>query len=153
MKDLVIAYQEQLLKVASSLYVPFIAFLMAMASVYLFGRMLGLVKTPGAKNGLAVITMVVAYGLYFSCLNPAKESPAAMVWRGMFYLSISIVLYTLIGFKLYDRVDAFLDKKIGPDDDGPITRMKRATRIKQSVKAVKKCDPTKPAIKKPRRVS
>jgi len=147
MKDLVIAYQEQLLRVASSLYVPFVAFLMAMASVYLFGRMLNLVKAPGAKNGLAVITMVIAYGLYFSCLASSTETLAAMVWRGMLYLSISIVLYTLIGFRLYDRVDAFLDKKIGPDGEDEPSLAQKA-RVRRSVKAVKKSNPKKPEPKR-----
>lgn len=109
MKDLLIAYKKELIQGASFLYVPFCMFLISLAMVYLFGRMLGLVKTNTSKNVVAFISMVGSYVFYFFYY---QKNPNLMqsVWHILIYFSISVLFYVLIGFKLYDRVDGLLDK-------------------------------------------
>ena len=106
---MLVAYKSEILAVASFIYIPFLAFIVSLAMVYLFGRMLGLVKKDTAKNTVAFVSMLAAYAFYFICIN-TEGTVEHKVWYAIIYTAISILLYVLIGFKLYNRVDALLDK-------------------------------------------
>jgi uncharacterized metal-binding protein len=109
MKDILITYKEQILLTASFLYIPFIAFLISLANVYLFGRMLNITKNNTSKNIVATITLIGTYIFYFFFYNK-EGSQVQKIWHLIIYIAISILFYVLIGFKLYDRVENLLDK-------------------------------------------
>jgi hypothetical protein len=112
--EVLIEYKPEILVVASFIYIPFIAFIISLGMVYLFGRMLEILKNYRSKNAFAVIVMLAVYAFYFLKYNPAF-SLEQKIWYAIIYTAISVILYVLVGFKLYDRVDALLDKKIGAD--------------------------------------
>jgi hypothetical protein len=95
-----------------------VIFIIAMGAVYLFGRMVGLVKTDKQKNTVAITTMLPATYLVMSYYQPELillDSPIKFIYTFLIYLCFSILLYVLIGFKLYKRVDNLLDKKVAED--------------------------------------
>jgi len=124
MGDFLRDYQGTVMQFLSFLYLPLLAFLVSMGVVYLFGRMLDLVRTSRTKNLLAFMAMVGVYVFYFSCIEsdlPLVQS----LWFSTIYASTSVILYVLVGFKLYDRVDNFLDKHLGHDKANRDYRKKR----------------------------
>jgi len=88
-----------------------IIFIIALSVVYLFGRMLNFAKTYRQKNAIAFLTMLPTTHLVI--LNYGTES--SYLFTFVVLMSFGILLYVLIGFKLYSRVDHALDKKIGED--------------------------------------
>lgn len=115
MKDFIINYKDQIIQISTFLTLPFLVFLISLGSVYLFGRMFNVVKSNTRKNVLAFIVMTLCYVFYFYFLSSLNIYDR--IWFGLIYLALSIIFYTLIGFKLYTRVDNFLDKKLASDDD------------------------------------
>ncbi len=109
MKDLLIEYKDQILILISYITLPFLVFLGSLGNVYLMGRMLNVVKTNTQKNTIAILTMIISYAIYFYNFG-VSLSLFQKIWTAFIYCSISIILYVLIGFKLYDRVDHLLDK-------------------------------------------
>lgn len=86
-------------------------FVGSLANVYLWGRMLGFLKTYRQKNFVGVLTMVPLTHIvikYFS-------TPWDYLVSFIVFMSFSILLYVWIGFKAYERVDKLLDKKVGED--------------------------------------
>jgi len=84
--------------------------------------MLNLAKTNTKKNWIAVITLILSYSFYFIYYD-IKYTLEQKIWYTLIYISISIIFYVLLGFKLYDRVDQLLDKVV-PDDKKTITKKK-----------------------------
>jgi uncharacterized membrane protein YjfL (UPF0719 family) len=114
MNELMISYKDQLVLLCSFFAVPVLAFLISLGVVFLLGRMLELVKHYRTKNLIAFLTMVGTCLFYFSKIE-SSLSLHQKIWNGAIYLSSSIILYTTLGFKFYERMDALLDKKIAPD--------------------------------------
>ncbi len=78
--------------------------------------MLGILKTNLQKNILALISVIslnASYSYYFSSVF--AKGIIWYAWEVGFYSSLCVLAYVLLGFKLYDRADDFLDKKIGKD--------------------------------------
>jgi hypothetical protein len=50
------------------------------------------------------------------------------IWRGTVYVSCTIILYVLFGFKLYDRFNDFMDRHFGKDRPERTARKKRVAR-------------------------
>jgi amino acid transporter len=113
MKDFLTLYKTEILNITTFLTLPFIVFLVSLGFVYLFGRMLNLLKTATTKNITAFTVMILCYIFYFYFLS--QLDLIHKIWTGIIHLSISIIFYTLLGFKLYSRVDTLLDKKLSPD--------------------------------------
>jgi len=113
MKEILIEYKDQILILISYITLPFLVFICSLANVYMLGRMLNIVKKDVHKNYVAVITIISCYIFYFYYFF-SEISLIQKFWTAFLYSSISIILYVLIGFKLYDRVDNLLDK-ISPD--------------------------------------
>jgi len=127
MTEIFIAYQTQILLAASFIYIPFLAFIVSLGMVYLFGRMLMIVTSIRAKNVLAFLSMLGTYGFYFIKFAPEGKLEGK-IWLSIIYTAISVILYTLIGFKLYNRVDSLLDKIAEDKTEKPaVTRKKKRT--------------------------
>ncbi len=82
-------------------------FIPTMAMVYLFGRMLNLAKTNEVKNGIAAFTGFVSTALYLTM----KEVPLFIqIWNIYWIGCVVILLYVLVGFTLFSRIDTLFDK-------------------------------------------
>lgn len=112
-------------------YLPIIAkalfragsiFVITLGVVYIIGRMLGIAKSYRTKNAIALITMAVAS--YYSVVIfdlPDFQHPYEVWWWTGVYTSLCAIFYTLIGFDLYDRWNAWTDKKfIKPKNQTPL---------------------------------
>lgn len=81
--------------------------------VYVFGRELNILKTDRSKNLLALISMAIlsfveTYLFYF-------DKWSIIIWQTFLITMFANIIYVLIGFKLYDRVDHFQDKRFADD--------------------------------------
>ena len=86
----------------------------SLSVVYLFGRMLELIHGFRVKNLLAffsTVTLNIFYSWYFY----ETQTPIELFWEVSVFSSFCTLVYVLVGFKLYDRVDHLLDKKIADD--------------------------------------
>lgn len=88
-------------------------FVPTLAMVYLFGRMLGVAKKTTTKNLIAAITAFISSALY---LTFSKEILFNKIWNIYFIGCIVIIIYVLIGFTLFERVNNALDK-VAPDEE------------------------------------
>jgi hypothetical protein len=100
--------------------------------VYIAGRMLELLKTDRAKNILAIISIYTLQFLYELFELTTNKTPETMLktlndkgWNIFLYGTISIVIYVLVCWRLYSRIDKFLDKKIGEDEFKPTKKQKK----------------------------
>ena len=87
-----------------------VTFMVTMGAVYGLGRMLNVVKTRIGKNRVAMLAIVVVGPLEALAKVPQKVNDCAML------VGLGILLYTLIGMKLFSRLDRVQDVKIGEDD-------------------------------------
>lgn len=96
--------------------IAFTIFIPVLATVYLFGKMLGIARTPRIKNTIAFIS-VILFSMYNDFLNNGLNTINILnrVWNLIIVISFVIILYVLIGFRLFSRVDSFLDNKLGND--------------------------------------
>jgi len=108
-------------------YIPFflygavrslVIFTISLGVVYIFGRQLELVNSDRGKNLLSIL---VAFPLsYWSILiydMGVIVHPLEVYWRTLVYGTGSSILFVLLGWRLFDRVDHLLDKKIAPDEE------------------------------------
>jgi len=112
-----------------------ITFTLTMGAVYASGRMLDKVKTRQGKNSVALLVIIVFGPLLTMGFIPKGIEDSLMI------VGIGILSYTLIGMRLFSRVDKIQDAKLGeddPDEDLPVvvTKAKPKTR-KVPVKAKK----------------
>lgn len=113
MSEFIVEFSSEIKTILGFITLPFLVFLVGLAHVYFWGRMLGVLKNPYIKNLLATATMVGCYLYYFMYIEVTINLEARF-WSMITYTSISILLYTLIGFTLYDRVEAFFDRLSKP---------------------------------------
>jgi len=93
----------------------FFMFLITMAMVYLFGKMLNIAKSDTAKNSIAFVTCILCSvaNVYFKLNDFSKFT--LLNYRDIFIQTcVGILLYVLLGFKLFNRIEGLLDK-IAPD--------------------------------------
>jgi len=109
-KDYIVQLIESILHSGLWIFIP------TQAMVYIFGRMLGILKTDRTKNTLALITSMTFSGAYVH-LNIPYDTTIQFVWFWVHWLSWGILWYVLIGFKLANRMDHLLDKKFADDED------------------------------------
>lgn len=111
--------QFKQLLIQLGLWGPFVTgvniFIPTMAMVYLFGRMLNIVKKDTGKNLVAFITIVVSCTLQ---VFVGKTELFWKIWNFYFAICVGIILYVLVGFTLYPRIDNFLDKFFARDENG-----------------------------------
>ena len=87
-----------------------VTFVATMGAVYGLGRMLDVVKTRTGKNRVAMLTILLVGPLEVLALIPQKVNDCVML------IGLGILLYTLIGMKLFSRADRIQDAKLGEDD-------------------------------------
>ena len=98
--------------IAYSVVRGLVIFIVALGFVYILGRMLGILNTPRSKNAFAFFMMIMLS--YWSILiydTSIIVNEWEVYWRTLVYTAIASILYVLIGFDLYDRFNAFSDKK------------------------------------------
>ncbi len=94
-----------------------IIFIPVMGLVYLCGKMLGIARTPRAKNSVAALGILIFSSWKDYLINglvSVKDLPIRM-WGLTVLVSLVIILYVLIGQRLFSRFDSFLDRKVGED--------------------------------------
>lgn len=93
------------------LLIDVLTFLITMAVVYAIGRMLMVTKSDRIKNTIALLCILALN--WWICLYNIQtvETITDMV----IHSSIGILLYVLLGFKLFDRVDTWLDTHFAKD--------------------------------------
>jgi len=100
----------------------------ALGVVYLFSRMLFLTMNPVVKNIIAILSIMLFSFLFLVNNNPYyveegfgslfelnNQDKVCLLINWIFHFFMSVVVYVLVGFRLYGRVDWLLDKKIGKD--------------------------------------
>lgn len=93
-----------------------IIFLCMLGVVYIFGRMLALVNSNRGRNLVAIITSFpVSYWTVIMYDLNSLQHPLEMWWRVFVYALGGCILFVLVGWKLFDRVDNLLDKQIAND--------------------------------------
>ena len=102
--------------IASFLTIPFIVFWISLAHVYFWGRMTMITKSDRIKNFIAFLTIVGCNFYYFNYIM-VDDNLFGRIWRIVIFTSISILFYILIGFKLFSRMDNFLDKHFAKDSN------------------------------------
>ena len=107
-----------------------IVFICALAVVYVVGRMFDLVHTDRLKNFIALL-LIVGLNYAYSNLFYTIDDLSYKIWDVFVNSCLSTVLYVLIGFKIYDRVDNLLDKKIAPDKQEPKPKKKTKSKVKK----------------------
>lgn len=108
-------------------YIPFflygavravVIFIISLGTVYILGRQLELVNSNRGRN---LISILVAFPLsYWSILIYDMNilvHPWEIYWRTLAYGSGSSILFVLLGWRLFERVDHLLDKKVAPDEE------------------------------------
>jgi len=93
-------------------------FIITMAVVYAIGRMLMVTKSDRIKNSLALISILFLNWW----INLYKVQTIETISDMVIHCSIGILLYVLLGFRLYDRVDNFLDKHFAKDNKKKIKK-------------------------------
>lgn len=112
--DLIYKILEPIIPTMQQFVVSFLSdiviFVIVMAIIYAIGRMLELTASDRIKNSIALITII---GLNY--FQNYKNELSYAIFNTVIHSSIGILLYVLIGFRLFDRVDDFLDKHFGKD--------------------------------------
>ena len=84
------------------------------AQVYIWGRMLEVLKTNRSRNLLALLTTILFSTCYLYSMNTDNRI-FYFLWEFLNWFSMAIIIYVLLGFRLYSRIDSLLDKKVGKD--------------------------------------
>ncbi len=113
-KDLIIEFLDIILLLFGSAFVT-------LGIVYMTGRMLEILNSHKTRNLLAIFSI---YGIhyaytYLTFSEKIYESQLERGWDVFIRGSISIVIYVLFCWRLFDRIDKFFDKKIGEDNGEP----------------------------------
>jgi hypothetical protein len=96
-------------------------FAFSLGMVYLFGRMLFMVKTPIGKNRVAAISLGFGTLAVMSSVFIKNEKYLVIIdklYQFFFLVGIGCILYTLIGMRIFSRINRFQDRIIGEDSEG-----------------------------------
>jgi hypothetical protein len=77
--------------------------------VYLIGRLLNFKVSNSFKNKIAAIALFTASFTITYIYFPSKTSQ--MIWESIAFALVASVVYVTIGWKFYERMDSWLDKK------------------------------------------
>ena len=107
-----------------------------MGVVYIFGRMLDILRSDRARNGIAILTAFptswwLAHIYDLNKTNSIEE----FWWRVVIHALVACVLFVLVGWRLFDRVDNFFDKRFAEDNgDSKEKTMSSRSRKRQTKK-------------------
>ncbi len=85
-----------------------LVFIITLSVVYIPGRLLSLTSSSRVKSMLALISITTFSPLFYLNVIPMKIQHLLLV------TGIGIIFYTLVGMRLFDRIDYLLSKKVGP---------------------------------------
>jgi hypothetical protein len=88
-------------------------FVVELAFVYIFGRMLLLVFNPRYKNLIAIASGLPA--AYIGVIGFTWKFTLLQMQSAIFVYCLSIILYVLFGFRLFTRINSLQDKTIADD--------------------------------------
>jgi hypothetical protein len=140
MLEFLIEFKPVILQFLDSIIRLFGVSFATLGIVYMFGRMLELLKTDRSKNILAIIVIYLFQFLYeFLDVSLTRIADKELVmqtlmdkgWSIFLFGAISIVIYVTVCWRLYSRIDNFLDKKVGDDEFTP-TKKKDKKKTKNS---------------------
>jgi len=102
----------------------------SLGMVYLIGRMLNILKGDIPKNIVAIIFMggvsyFLAYMKYGMLEYKFDENLMFFIWDIFLYFTVAVIIYVTVCFRLYDRIDSFLDKKFGEDKQSSPKKKKK----------------------------
>lgn len=110
----------------------------ALGIVYVLGRMLMFNISDRTKNLIAIICMFtfsfIITEVYFSEGKEILEK----IWESTAYALIGCVVYVLVMWRLYWRIDNLLDKKVGKDKEITFTKTTKPRSKVRSRVALKK---------------
>lgn len=107
-KEFLTVFVLRFLKCGFYIYIP------TQALVYVFGRMLGLLNTYRTRNSLALIS-IIGISYFYIHINIPTTNLSELVYVWMQWASMAVIIYTILGFKLAERMDSLLDLKFAPD--------------------------------------
>ncbi len=85
-----------------------LVFIITLSIVYIPGRLLSLTSSSRVKSMLALISITTFSTLFILDVIPMKLQHILLV------TGLGIIFYTLVGMRLFDRIDYLLSKKVGP---------------------------------------
>jgi len=119
METLIIAFKDVVIQFFDVIVMLFGSAFVTLGFVYILGRMLEILKKDKPRN---IIAIIFIYGLhyaytYIGMSDKIYNSQIERGWDVFIRGSISIVIYVIICWKLYSRMDSYLDKKLGEDNE------------------------------------
>ncbi len=116
-KDVIILNLPQIWRL---FVIPF----MSLGLVYIFGKLLNILKTDQSKNILALLSII---GIAYATGIPVTDEMDIffIVWDVCLYTLLSVIIYINICWKLYNRIETLLNKKVGKDNFKPTEKKKK----------------------------
>jgi len=84
------------------------------AQVYIWGRMLDILKDNRSRNTVALLSTIL-FTVFYQYSLTTKNPTFIFMWDFLNWFSMAIIIYVLLGFRLFTRVDSILDIKFGKD--------------------------------------
>lgn len=104
--------QEYFPLVSEFVFRSLVIFSITLGIVYILGRMLGIANSYRSRNSIALISLVFLAYWSATMYDADKLShPHEIYWITLIYVALGAIFYVLIGFDLYDRFNAWLDKR------------------------------------------
>ena len=93
-----------------------VIFMVTLGIVYMLGRMLEIIQSDRGRNAVAIflsfsLSFWSVYAFDFKSINSLHE----LAWLVLSYASGAVILFVLIGWRLFPRVNSFLDSRFAPD--------------------------------------
>ena len=132
MLDIIIAFKPIVMRFLDVILLLFGSAFVTLGIIYIFGRMLEILKTDRPRNILAIL---IIYGIHYAYtylpfITRIYTTQLERGWDVFIRGSISIVIYVVLCWRLYSRIGSFLDKKVGHDEFKPSTSKKKKRRDK-----------------------
>ena len=104
-------------------------FAMTMGVVYYLGRMVEIIDSWKILNNIAFLCSFI-FGFWFVHVFRNRFVGQEYYFMSTLYSLTAVVTYVLLGFRLYDRIDNLLDRKLGKDKsfDRHLKRKKNKTK-------------------------
>ena len=120
-------FQSLIVQFLDIILILFIVPLVTLGITYIFGRMLNLLQRNRSRNIIAVLLIYGIHTIYTylptisSSINPENvviySTIISRIWAVFIRGSISITIYVLLFWRIFDRINSLLDKKIGEDKE------------------------------------
>lgn len=107
-KDFLVITGLSILQTGLSVYIK------TQAQVYIWGRMLEVIKNNRSKNLTALISTII-FTVGYIYKKGVNIQWLNSLWTFFDIFSVGILWYVLFGFKLFSRMDTLQDKKIAKD--------------------------------------